>query len=138
MGTMTGFPGEGREGAVRRSDIAMKGNILLVEDDRLSRESLAFLLQREGYAVTAVGSAEEASQRLYGRCPNIAVLDIRLPGQRGDDFAEMLQHRCPRTRLVFVSGECQIDPLARFGPAACFFAKPLDLDSLLRTLGTAW
>ena len=38
----------------------MARNVLLVEDDRVSRESLAYLLQGLGHEVRAVWSAEEA------------------------------------------------------------------------------
>lgn len=112
----------------------MVRRLLLVEDDRLSRESLEYLLRREGFEVTGAESAEEAVPRAADCSHPVALIDIRLPGMRGDELAGWLLARCPETRLAFISGEYVIDAEGRFGPRARFFSKPLDFDELMNFL----
>ena len=58
---------------------------LLVEDDSVLRESLSKLLTQEGHEC-GCRSAEEAKPLLGSFKPDIALLDIRLPGIPGDAF----------------------------------------------------
>ena len=58
-------------------------HLLLVDDERSIREPLAQYLQRNGFRVTAVGSAAEARLRLVGNAIDMVVLDIMMPGEDG-------------------------------------------------------
>lgn len=108
--------------------------VLLVEDDRWSRESLTHLLRREGFAVRAFVSAEDAEAHDTEE-PDIALLDLRLPGKRGDEFAESLLRKYPGVRVIFISGELSVALLERFGEGTQFFRKPVDLMSLMAAMG---
>jgi DNA-binding response OmpR family regulator len=112
----------------------MARNVLLVEDDRVSRESLAYLLQGLGHEVRAVWSAEEAKTVLNTFSPDVALLDVRLPGLPGDAFALYLRHKFPAVKIVFVSGEFQLDEPERFGEGVHFIPKPLDFQKLLHAI----
>ena len=57
--------------------------ILIVDDEEGIRESLASILRDEHYAVEAVGSAEEALDRIAKREFQVVLLDIWLPGMDG-------------------------------------------------------
>jgi len=113
-------------------DISKK--VLLVEDDRISRESLEYLLRGLGHEVHAVWSAEDAKSTLQTFAPDIALLDVRLPGLPGDAFAVYLKHKFPAVKIIFVSGEFRLDEPERFGPEVDFLPKPLDFTRLLATL----
>lgn len=110
--------------------------ILIVEDDRVSRESLAYLLRGLGHQVRAAWSAEEAKLVVNQFDPEIALLDVRLPGIPGDTFAEWLHSRHPQAKIVFVSGEFRIAHLDRFGPEVEFISKPVDFGRLLTTIAS--
>ncbi|MGN6367873.1 MAG: response regulator [Phycisphaerae bacterium] len=112
----------------------MTRRVLLVEDDRVSRESLAYLLRGLGHEVMAVWSAEEAKMALNSFRPDVALLDVRLPGLPGDAFAVYLRHKFPQVKIVFVSGEFRLDEPARFGPEVDFIPKPLDFGRLLNAI----
>jgi len=112
----------------------MGHSILLVEDDRVSRESLAHLLQGLGHDVCAVWSAEDAKAALAGFTPEVAVLDVRLPGIPGDAFAVYLRHKIPGVKIIVVSGEFRLEEPERFGPGVTFIPKPLDFQRLLRVI----
>jgi DNA-binding response OmpR family regulator len=109
----------------------MAKRVLLVEDDRVSRESLAYLLRGLGHDVMAVWSAEEAKTALNTFTPDVALLDVRLPGLPGDAFGFFLKHKYPNMKIIFVSGEFRLDEPNRFGPEVDFIPKPLDFGRLL-------
>jgi CheY-like chemotaxis protein len=113
---------------------AMSRRVLLVEDDRVSRESLAYLLKGLGHEVRAVWSAEDAKTTLATFEPDVALLDVRLPGLPGDAFAVYLRHKFPHVKIVFVSGEFRLDDPERFGPEVEYIPKPLDFGRLLSAI----
>jgi DNA-binding response OmpR family regulator len=112
----------------------MGKHVLLVEDDRVSRESLAYLLRGLGHVVCAVWSAEDAKKAVVEFTPEVALLDVRLPGLPGDAFAIYLRNKFPDVKIVFVSGEFRLDDPGRFGPEVDFIPKPLDFGRLLTAI----
>ena len=73
-----------------------------------------------GHEVCAVWSAEDAKAALSTFNPDVALLDVRLPGMPGDAFAVYLKHKFPTIKIVFVSGEFRLDDPERFGPEVDF------------------
>jgi len=57
--------------------------VLLVDDEASLREPLAEYLTRQGFAVSAAASAAEARSLLLNETPDIALLDIMMPGEDG-------------------------------------------------------
>lgn len=79
--------------------------LLLCDDHRLFREGLAGLLQQEpGWEVIAhAGDGAEAIRLAGELAPDLAVLDVAMPGLGGIEAAEAIRVRSPRTRIVAVS-----------------------------------
>jgi PAS domain S-box-containing protein len=65
--------------------------ILLVEDHSESRKALQRLIERRGYEVVAVGSAEEAEIELQKQFFPFLILDWMLPGKSGVDLCRELR-----------------------------------------------
>jgi signal transduction histidine kinase/DNA-binding response OmpR family regulator len=61
-------------------------SILVVEDDDSIRKAIEVILTGQGFAVTTVGSAEEAQKELQSLSPNLILLDLGLPGMQGNQF----------------------------------------------------
>jgi PAS domain S-box-containing protein len=76
--------------------------ILVVEDQTQVRAVLAELLERAGYAVTAVSDAEEALAA--GGDFDLLLTDIVMPGISGVELAERMRADHPELRIVFTSG----------------------------------
>src|SRR5215203_4852527 len=72
-------------------------NVLIVEDERVSRRALAALMTASGYTTEAAGSAEEAlaAVRTEGVHPDIALVDLDLPGMNGLEFIGQLTRMEP-------------------------------------------
>lgn len=61
----------------------MKARILLVEDDRRIRRGTALALEQEGFEVLEAPDADVAMRLLVEQNPDLAILDVMLPGRDG-------------------------------------------------------
>ena len=77
----------------------MVRTILVVEDDLPLQYVIKFKLVKEGFAVIAVGSGEEALQALKSQPSVLIWLDLFLPGMGGWRFLEMIR-RSPQYKEV--------------------------------------
>ena len=69
----------------------MSGHVLLVEDDAIVREAVTLVLEREGYAVTAVGDGAEAIELGLAGGHDLMVLDLMLPSVDGLDVCRQMR-----------------------------------------------
>ncbi len=112
--------------------------LLIVEDDRLTREAIALLLERRGYAVEAVGDGQAALDRLRsGPVPDCILLDLGLPGVDGRQFRALQRYNpaLSAVPVVVISGEPRAAETAALLGADDYFRKPVDLEQLLAAVG---
>ena len=77
--------------------------ILIVDDDAVSRELLALMLDREGYAVELADSGDEALNQLKGMTgtlPRVVLTDIQMQGTTGGELAAELRTLCGSTTVL--------------------------------------
>ena len=79
--------------------------ILLADDHTLIRAGLRALLQEipEVEEVVEAGDGRQALELVTQRRPDIAVLDISMPGLNGLDVVARIVHDSPRTRSIILS-----------------------------------
>jgi DNA-binding NarL/FixJ family response regulator len=79
--------------------------VAIVEDDRLIREGLATLINgSEGYRCTcAFRSMEEALVQPWNEIPDVALIDIGLPGISGIDGLSLLHKKYPGVALLVLT-----------------------------------
>ena len=113
--------------------------ILLVEDHADAREALQALLELEGYEVVTAAEGLAALEIARAKHPDIALIDIGLPGLDGYEVARRLRAaEGSRPILVALTGYSQPQDL-RDAEAAGFNAhlvKPVDADDLTRVLAS--
>ncbi len=80
--------------------------ILLVEDHPLVAQSLVRLLTERGaYRIQTAGNADQALDRLQSRgLPDLALIDVGLPGRNGIWLAEQASGRSPALHILMISG----------------------------------
>jgi len=115
--------------------------VLVVEDDVDIRGLVETRLRRQGHRVVSVGSGEEALAAIAEKgAPEVAVLDVLMPGMNGLDLLRTLQED-PRTadvQAVFLSGRIQEDDIeAGRALGATYLTKPLVLSALVAAVDAA-
>lgn len=118
----------------------MNGRLAIVEDEAEVRESVAAMvaaigLQAESFADAGQFLASVAAGAAYDLC----IVDINLPGMRGDDMlVELGRNRQARdTVILFLSGleaeelETARRRLSAFFAVVDYSCKPVDAGSLL-------
>jgi protein-histidine pros-kinase len=111
--------------------------VLLVDDEVNAVSALAELLGDEGLEVTSATSGERALTLANARRPDVAVIDVQMPGMSGLTLLERLRQYDPGLRAVIMSGHLPdhagiVEARGRGGVA--YVGKPVDIDELLRTL----
>jgi len=81
--------------------------ILVVDDEESIRRNLREYLQDEGFDVQTAESGEEALDLLPLLKPDLAVVDIRLPGMDGNAFIMEAHRLCPSMRFLVFTGSIE-------------------------------
>lgn len=76
--------------------------LLVVEDENEIRDLIVLHLKRDGHAVDAVGSVEEAVSLLDANKYSLVVLDWMLPGASGIELARRLRAKADRDDLAIL------------------------------------
>jgi CheY-like chemotaxis protein len=90
----------------------MPVKVLVVDDDALSREVLALLLDRAGYLVETADSGDDALLHLQAAHlpPQVVLTDLQMPGTAGKELALRLRGVCgPATTLLAMSATAPDD-----------------------------
>jgi two-component system, chemotaxis family, chemotaxis protein CheY len=111
--------------------------ILVVEDDAVTREGLAVLLCREGFAVATAANGQEALDYLrQNPAPDLILLDMLMPVLDGWHFLERVKRTKPAAAVPIVITTATILTRAWANDHGCagFVRKPLELDALLEEI----
>jgi len=107
--------------------------MLVVDDDDVFRERLARAIASRGYAVRSARDAEEARVFAIEESPELALVDLRIPGASGLSLVRTLLEIDPHTRVVVLTGYGSIATAVeavRLG-AVHYLQKPADVDEIL-------
>jgi CheY-like chemotaxis protein len=109
--------------------------VLLVEDDRASREALVGILRVKKFKVDAAATLGEALGRLDGARPDAILLDLMLPDGNGLDLLRRIKGGGGGVPVAVISGsaESMIEEAVALG-ADAVFRKPLSATSVLAWL----
>ncbi len=112
--------------------------ILLVDDNADALQALGMLLELEGHEVQMANGGEAALQLTQHYIPQVALIDIGMPGIDGFQLVQMLRARpqLAQTKLVALTGYASESERSRALSAGFDFhlTKPLSLDKLFDVL----
>jgi len=92
--------------AVRMVDTGeRKDRVLIVEDEDNARKGYEQLLQRWGYDVVGVPSAEEALAKFSSFQPDSVIADVELPGMNGLDLLKQLGDELRDVPAIIITGK---------------------------------
>jgi signal transduction histidine kinase/CheY-like chemotaxis protein len=109
--------------------------VLVVDDDRATRELIARGLQKEGFRVTEAASGDEALRIAREKRPDAVSLDVLMPGMDGWTVLRSLKAD-PLTSGIPVVMVSMLDDrdIGHALGAADYLTKPFDRDRLVTTL----
>ncbi len=113
--------------------------ILLAEDDPVTRETLVSCLEAEGYAVAAAADGREALALWQSHSPDLACLDIMMPGVDGYEVCRRIRSTDSRIPILFLSAKNEeIDVVVGLELGADdFVRKPFGRHELLARIRAA-
>lgn len=112
-------------------------SLVLVEQHEALREGLALLLERRGFPVLGSATTAACAERVISeRHPDVAVVDLELPDERGTELIRRLNGRLNQTKFVIYTSLTDPDLLeAAFRSGARgLVAKPAGLSALVEAL----
>lgn len=120
----------------------LNADILIVDDNAINVELLESLLEEEGYGqLESFTDPLAAERRIYSQCPDLILLDIRMPGLTGFELMERLKQRLGSDMPAVIFLTAQIDEQTRYKAlelgAQDFITKPFDHTEVLQRLHNA-
>ncbi len=116
-----------------------KSTILVIDDDDQLRKSFQKLLTEEGYRVDSAPSGEAGITRIGQRCPDLVILDMRLPGMNGLETFERIHQIEPKLPVIIMTayGTTETAIEATKLGAFDYILKPFEIPDMLAIIGQA-
>jgi CheY-like chemotaxis protein len=112
--------------------------VLVVDDESIVADTVADVLNRNGYQAVAAYGGKQALRTANALCPDIVLCDVVMPELNGLEAAKALQRTCPWARIILFSGQAGSSQLLQFARAEGHqfevLAKPIHPRELLRKL----
>ena len=125
--------------AVRILQSERRHHILVVDDEKLTRNNLHHVLTREGYQVATAANGIEAIDLIRDQSFDVVITDLKMDQADGMQVLTAAKQKNPDTEVIVITGYATV-------PAAVsamrkgsfhFLAKPLKLDEIRSTVENA-
>ncbi len=114
-------------------------SVLVVDDNQVLCSQLARSLERRGFSVRTANCFDEAVELARLDSPEMATVDLRMPGRSGLELLQELKRIDPATRVVVLTGfgsiATAVDAM-RLG-ADNYVTKPADVEDILAAFARA-
>lgn len=110
--------------------------ILVIDDDEDLIESIASILDSEGYVLDVARTGFEAEMKLKNKSYNLVLVDMKLPDITGVELMSKINQYSPRTKKIVLTGFPDIDTAIQSvnEKADAYLIKPFDPESLLQII----
>ena len=110
----------------------MRYYLLIVDDEKNTREGLKEALDNEERAVYTAVDGRDALDLIQGRAFDLVISDLRMPRMDGMDLLREIKDRSPDTEVILLTGYGTIETAvaAMREGARSFIRKPVNLDEL--------
>lgn len=107
--------------------------ILVVDDEKNMRGTLAEILTEEGYSVDTAASGEAAVRACRSCEFHVILMDVRMPGINGVEAFRMIRSHRRDARVILMSAYSmeELKRAALDEGAVAFLPKPLNLESVV-------
>jgi len=111
----------------------MSDRILVVDDEEIIRESMSFVLRKEGYTVTEAANGKEAYDKLLADTYDLVITDLEMPEMKGIELLDKTIQLNPQSLVMIITAYGSLDTaINALRKGACdYILKPLEFDELL-------
>lgn len=115
------------------------GKILIIDDERAIRNTLAEILEHEGYKTEMAEDGEKGLELFKKNAYDVVLCDIKMPRMDGIEFLEKSGAAVGEVPVIMISGHGNIDTAVEAVKKGAFdyLSKPPDLNRLLITIRNA-
>lgn len=113
-----------------------KINAIIVDDEEQARDVFERLLQRTGDTnlIGKASNADDGLEMILSKNPDIAFLDVQMPGKDGFELVREMKKFNLKTTVVFVTAHIEYAVNALKVAAFDYLLKPVALDELKQTI----
>ena len=106
--------------------------VLIIEDEKILAESMSIYLGHHGYTTAVVHAGEDGIRLAAEASPDVAVVDVRLPGIDGLEVLTKVREVSPGTEVIMATAYASVGSAAEAMRRGAFdyLSKPLDLAAL--------
>ncbi|HEX8797772.1 MAG TPA: response regulator, partial [Terriglobales bacterium] len=83
--------------------------VLIVDDEKLVRWSLRQKCEEWGYRVLEADNGAAALRLAHHECPDLVLLDVRLPDASGIDLLEQIKKSNDARAVIMITADPQLD-----------------------------
>lgn len=114
--------------------------VLIVDDEERFRANTAAILNRRGFAATAVGSGIEAIEEIKQKPFDVVILDVKMPGMDGNEALREIKKLKPELEVIMLTGHGTLKSAAQGLREGVFdyLTKPCDIDVLANRIRSAY
>jgi CheY-like chemotaxis protein len=111
-------------------------HIVIADDEPRFRETIAKILERKGFVVTAVETGIQVLELLQTVSPQVILLDVRMPDLGGDEALPRILAMKPRCRVIILTGHGDLASARKAQATGAFdyLCKPCDTDILVERI----
>ena len=120
------------------SSLQATRRVLILDDEQIIANTLALILNRNGFEAQAVYTAQDAISTAAQLTPDVLISDVILEGMTGIDAAIRISQLVPNCRVILFSGQAAtadlLDRAEADGHHFEILAKPIHPRLLLQCL----
>lgn len=109
-----------------------QGRILIVDDEKNSRQALAEILSEDGYNVATAMDGHRAMEEIREKSPDLVLTDLKMPGMDGLELLERVRVISSDIPVIILTafGTVKTAVLALKQGAEHYLTKPVDIEEL--------
>lgn len=119
-----------------KSEVIKKSKVLLVDDDRGMRETLADILGAMKYEVASAESGAEAVKKFKENPFDVVLMDVKMPGMGGIEACRRIKAIKPEAKIILITAyatDREVIEAEKEGTFSVLY-KPLDIKKMLKLI----
>jgi len=119
--------------------MSKREKILIVDDEKIIRESLFHWFENDGYLVEAAESGESALKSFLVESSDLLLVDLKMPGMGGLELLKEIKKINPETIVIMITAYASVNSaIAAIKDGAYdYVTKPIDPDDLANLVSRA-